>query len=190
MSQCICCKRESSHEEALLEVQTLHIRDYTGEQRIQALGSVIRSSVCDHCVKARSAAILSPGRSLLLHVAAYLVLTLAGEILFTIFTDLPLKVPCAGAVLLGLLGSVHTIRTMMAQKKHLQGLTPEQARDEVRLQILKDCLPRKDGENDLTYIELSALRDETPASLAAKYHLLPLIAKESVERGKEYCGSL
>ncbi|MGL6200554.1 MAG: hypothetical protein ACRC3H_16610 [Lachnospiraceae bacterium] len=190
MSLCICCKHESNHEETLLEVQTLHIRDYSGEQRIQALGSVVRSSVCDSCVEAKRTAILSPGRSLFLHVAVYLALTLAGGILFTILTDLPLKVPCAGAVLLGLLGSVLTIRTTMEQKKHLEDLTTEQARNEVRLQILKDCLPRKVGENNMTYIALSALREAESGALIAKYDLLPPIAKEAIKRKEEYYGSL
>lgn len=188
MSQCICCKRESSHEEALLEVQTLHIRDYSGEQRIQALGSIVRSSVCDKCIETRHKAILSPGRLLLPRVAAYLALALAGGILFTLPPDLPLRVPYAGAVLLGLLGAIQAVRVSMEQKKYLQVLTPEQARNELRMQILKDCLPRKEGENNMTYIALSTLPEADPRVLIEKYDLLPPIAKEAIERGKEYSG--
>lgn len=189
MSKCICCKRESSHEEALLEVQTLHIRDYSGEQRIQALGSVVRSSVCDECIETRHKVILSPGRLLLPRVSAYFVLALTGGILFPLLSDLPLKVPCAGAVLLGLLGTIFTIRTTMERKKHLKDLTPDQARNEVRLQILKDILPRKEGENNMTYIALSTLPEAEPGVLINKYGLLPPIAKEAINRAKEYYSS-
>lgn len=174
----------------MLEVQTLHIRDYAGEQRIQALGSILHSSVCDHCVEARRAAIRSPGRSVLLRVAAYLTLSLTGGILITLLSDLPLKVPCAGAVLLGLLGAIFTIKTTMERKKLLEVLTPEQARNEIRLQILKDILPRKEGENNMTYIALSALSEAEPGVLITKYDLLPPIAKEAINRGKEYYGRL
>lgn len=186
MSFCICCKQETSTEEVLLEVRTLHIRDFTGERKIQALGSFVYGSVCDPCARAGCTALLSPGRSILAQAAGFFALTLTGGILFYVLSEFPLRVPAACAMLLGFLGAIHKAQTMLARKKYIGALPPEQALAEVRLRILKDRLPHKEAENNLTYISLPVLLSADPGTLTAQYGLLPPIAQEAVDRGKEY----
>ena len=53
MSDCMKCGAAARYHFRALEVHTLHIRDLSGEKRVQALGEVVRFSVCEGCARER-----------------------------------------------------------------------------------------------------------------------------------------
>ena len=50
---CISCgKSEAEYRFQALEVQTLHLREFNGERKIQALGNVLELDICEDCAMA------------------------------------------------------------------------------------------------------------------------------------------
>ena len=53
MSDCMKCGAAARYHFRALKVHTLHILDLSGEKRVQALGEVVRFSVCEGCARER-----------------------------------------------------------------------------------------------------------------------------------------
>ena len=82
MSACLKCGREdAAYPFHVLEVQTLHVRDFGGEKRVQALGLFQDYAICRECAAARLAAVKSPRKRLLLSGAAFGAIFLLGAAL-------------------------------------------------------------------------------------------------------------
>ena len=184
MPRCLACGENTDHQDQLMEVRTLHVRDFSGERRVQALGKTVCGSVCDACAKNRHSQLLMPGKALTVRVAAFLILAVAGGVLYALIPGLPLplRLPCVGAVLLGLLGAGTSIQTAAQTRRLLEHLPPDQALEAARREVMLKCLPGKEGDNHLTYLSLSTLLDGEIPALVAEHGLLPAIAKEAVAR--------
>lgn len=179
-----CGASAAAHDFSLLEVQTLRIRDIAGERRVQALGLFDRRGVCRDCARAHLAGILRPWRAMgrrLLPSSAVLLL----GVLICVFlhrSARPLLVMGAAGILCGVLGIASTLRTAEKRRAAFAALPPQEAERQAAWACLLEVLPKKDGENDLTYIPLDERTMEMKnGDLMLAYDLLPAVAVKAWE---------
>lgn len=90
-----------------------------------------------------------------------------------------LRFPGAGAFVIGALGFIRRYQAIQERKKAIVSADAEENRNAYMLEYLHTLLPKKEGENDLSYVPLS---DREAAmnigTLAAAYGLLPGIAQQ------------
>ena len=107
----ICGKSESEYAFDYLEVQTLHIRDLTGEKRVQALGETGSGCVCKACAAKKLGQIENqtfPVKSL----APFIIIFLIGVFLcaFGLGRDKIFLMMGAAAIACGIMGSFSRLR--------------------------------------------------------------------------------
>ena len=183
MADCLKCGGHAAdYSFRVLEVQTLHVRDLTGEKRVQALGLFQDYSVCRSCAQACVDRTLRPGRTLAKKLAPYAAALLFGVAVSLVFRggDTALRLLGLAGILCGVLGIVSTLRSINEKRRGLAALSPEEALRQAAWACLLEAAPRKDGDNDLTYIPVD---EKTMAmkngDLMIVYDLLPAVAKRA-----------
>lgn len=189
MSKCDKCGGEAQYHFRALEVQTLHVRDFTGEKRVQALGKIQDFSVCADCARQQLDRTLHPAGDAMKKCIIYAAVCIAGIALTVLFHgDNAFRILGPAAVICGLLGVFSTVRTAAKGKESMQSLGESEAMEEAAWQAALSQAPKKWEDSDLTYIPI------TPKTLAMKngdlmivYDLLPDIAVKAHKliHGKE-----
>lgn len=177
----ICGSKEKKYDFDYLVVQTLHIRDIGGEKRVQALGETDSGTVCKSCAAKRLGQIEAqtfPVKRL----APFIAIFLLGVIIsvFSIGKDRIIFMLGLAAVACGIMGCYSRLKVASVKRKKYSALSNDDALEEAAWDVLCDALPKKDGDNDLTYIPIT---EKTLAmkngDLMIMYDLLPDIAKEA-----------
>lgn len=188
MSKCIRCGGPAQLPIRALEVRTLHVRGAVGERRVQALGDEKTGAVCERCAREQLAVSLVPARAAKKQLYAFGAVFAAG-ILIEAVTFLFLKAHRIGillgiaALVCGALGIYDFLRRAKEKAASLQALPEAEALGEAAWDVYLAEAPKKEGQNDLTYIPVN---DKTLArkngDLMILYHLLPEIAVEAWKR--------
>lgn len=185
MSRCIRCGEEGpAYTFCVLEVQTLSLREISGERRVQALGLFHEWAVCGGCAEARLEASLRPGGRLVRKCLPFLLVLVAGIVLtaFARGENMVVRLLGPAAVFCGLSGSLSGCRGELARRKSWQALPREEALRQAAWACLLETAPKKDGENDLTYIPVDEMTScLEPRELMERYDLLPAIAVKAGE---------
>lgn len=186
MAQCPICGREKEgYPFQTLEVQTLHVRDFTGEKRVQALGNFQDWTVCEDCARRWLEESLAPGKRLTRTCLPFALVLLAGT-LWTLLVQgdvFALRLLGPAAIFCGLAGVASSTRQLLTRSRELRALPREEALRRAAWESLLSAAPKKNGDNDLTYIPVD---DETrrldQRQLALRHDLLPAIAAQALER--------
>ena len=186
--KCIRCGGQAAYPIRALEVRTLHVRSMGGERRVQALGDEKEGAVCEACAKAQLALFLDPVQAAKPQLAAFGAVAAAG-IFIEAVTFLFLKGHQIGillgiaALICGGLGIYETLRKAKEKAASLRALPETEAPEEAAWDVYLAEAPKKEGQNDLTYIPIN---EKTLArkngDLMILYRLLPEIAVEAWKR--------
>ena len=185
---CIRCGRPAEFPVRALEVRTLHVRSVTGERRVQALGDEKSSAVCEHCAREQLALSLDPVRATKPQLVSFCAVITAGIILEAV-TFLFLKGHQIG-ILLGIAalicgghGIFEVLRKAKEKAASLRALPETEAIEEAAWDVYLTEAPKKEEQNDLTYIPVNAKTlSRKNGDLMILYHLLPEIAVEAWKR--------
>ena len=185
---CIRCGSPAAYPVRALEVRTLHVRSLGGERRVQALGDGKESAVCERCARDDLELALHPLRAarkqmlcfgavfaagLLLGSAAFLFLK--GEKVFVLLG--------VAALICGALGAAEALKNAKEKERSLRALPENEALEEAAWDVFVAEAPKKEGENDLTYIPVNAKTlKRKNGDLMILYHLLPEIAVQAWNR--------
>lgn len=180
MSRCVKCGADAAkYEFRMLEVQTLPVRDLTGEHRVQALGNFRHESICRDCARRRLEQILHPGAVLRKKLLPFAVVLMIGIAVLAICWGgaTALLVMGGAGIICGLLGMISAVQTVGKQKNEFAALSPQEREYRAAWDCLVDALPKKDGDNNLTYIPVdSRTLAMKNGDLMIAYDLLPAIA--------------
>ena len=183
---CLSCnKSPAEYSFRVLEIHTLHVRDFDGERVIQSLGEERVFSVCAACVSSEMRAVLFPAVRILKGSAGFGVLILAGLVMtltLSLNADMMGAVRILGplAVLTGISGIFGRVREILGRRKILAGLSENDARRFSAWQCVLNNAPKKYNENDITYIPVDSETSRmTAKELAEKYTLIPAIAVQA-----------
>lgn len=183
--KCIRCGGQAAYPIRALEVRTLHVRSMGGERRVQALGDEKESAVCEACARAQLALSLDPVKAVKPQLFTFGAVAAAG-IAIEAVTFLFLNRHRIG-ILLGLaalvcggLGIYEALRKAKEKAASLRTLPDAEAAEEAAWDVYLAEAPKKEGQNDLTYIPVN---EKTLArkngDLMILYRLLPEIAVEA-----------
>ena len=191
---CLECKNDSSDvlKFRVLEVHTLHIRDFDGEKIIQALGEFQDYEICTACALEGVRAFLYPAKLILRKCFAFAVLILAGMILtltLTVNDSWPLlegvfAVKALGplAVIVGVSGVIGKVRGILRVRESVSKMNHDEAVRYSAYRLVIKNAPKKYQDNDITYIPVSRETQSMSASqLAEEYNLLPAISLKAHE---------
>ena len=179
MNNCLQCNGQAAYDFRVLEVHTLHVRDLTGEKRVQALGSFQNFAVCEECAENYLANTVNPVRPAAKRCIIYIFLLLLGGVLTGIFafTNGALRLMGLAAIICGMLGLISVIHTAMKRRAEYMALPKEKALYLSAWKCMLKAAPKKAGENDLTYIPVDSRTIEMKnGDLAIVYNLLPAVA--------------
>lgn len=183
--KCIRCGGPAGLPVRALEVRTLHVRGMAGERRVQALGDEKAGAVCEHCAQEQLAVSLDPVRAAKSRLFAFGAVFAAGiviEAVTFLFLDRHQVGILLGiaALICGVLGMVDALRGAKEKTASLRALPESEALREAAWDVFLAEAPKKEGQNDLTYIPVN---EKTFArkngDLMILYHLLPEIAVEA-----------
>lgn len=181
-NQCAICGNENAkYDFNYLVVQTLHIRDIGGERRVQALGERDSGSVCASCAAKHLGQIENqtfPVKRLAPFIGIFLLGVLIS--IFSIGKDRIIFMLGLAAVACGIMGCYSRLKATKTKRDEYSPLTNDEAMEKAAWEIFSESLPKKDGDNDLTYIPIT---EKTLAmkngDLMIMFELLPEIAKEA-----------
>lgn len=184
---CLECKSDSPDaiRFRLLEVHTLHIRDFDGEKIIQALGEFQNYEICTACALEGARVFLYPAKLILRKCSAFMILILAGIILSLMLTVndsfmkeiFAVKVIGPLAVIVGLSGTFANVREILRVRESVSKMNHDEAINFSAYNLVIKNAPKKYNDNDITYIPVSKETQRmSPSELAEKYYLLSAIA--------------
>lgn len=186
---CLECKNDSpgAINFRLLEVHTLHIRDFDGEKIIQALGDFQNYEICTACALEGARVFLYPLKLILRKCLAFMILILAGMILSLLLTvndswpglEGIFAVKALGplAVIVGIAGTFANVREILRVRESVSKMNHDEALTYSAYRLIIKNAPKKYQDNDITYIPVSKdTQSMTPSQLAEKYNLLSAIA--------------
>ena len=183
---CIKCgSRTDAYEFHVLQVQTLHVRDLTGEKRVQALGDFEDHCVCRECAEKKLRATLNNRRETMKKALPFLLSLLAGIVVTAVFLkgNGVFRLLGLGLLACGVLGSVGTIQAGQKAKNRFASLPHDKALSAAAWECFLEAAPKKNDINDITYIPIN---EETLArkngDLMILYDLLPEIAVQAHRR--------
>ena len=185
METCLKCGGKAEYRFRVLEVRTLLVRDLTGEKRVQALGKFQTFAICETCAVSQVAKAIDVPHAILEKGRWFLVVLVAGIILTAVLwggaPELRLLGPAA--VLCGVLGVGSAVLQSLTMRREYLALPPEQQKERAAWDMLLQTAPKKEGDNDLTYIPVTekvlAMKN---GDLMIEYNLLPAIAVQAWER--------
>ena len=188
-NKCIRCGSPAVYPICALEVRTLHVRSLGGERRVQALGEEKQAGVCAQCARQQLDLSLNPSRAVKSQLVSFGAVFAAG-LLIEAITFLFLKenrqiflLLGITALICGVLGIYDSVRRAKEKSASLRAMPEKEALEESAWDVFVACAPKKESENDLTYIPISekTLRRKN-GDLRILYHLLPEIAVEAWNR--------
>ena len=176
----------SGYKFHVLEVHTLHVRDFNGEKIIQALGDFRYLSVNTACVESEMQAVIFPVRRILVKVFPFMIIFLAGLVLTFMITlyNYPVAFRIIGpaALFCGVTGTFDSVRKILSERKILLSLTQDEALNKVAFKCAVKSAPAKYKDNDLSYIPVDEIKCAgSPEELAEKYNILPAISRKAIE---------
>lgn len=184
--KCVKCGRE--HEDyhfRVLQVQTLHIRDFGKNSRIQALGDFEEYSVCAACAEEKYNAAMDVTNTMRKPMLLWGLVMVLGAALAVMFWNGEgvFRLVGLGAVVGGGLYLYGAMQTANARKRKLLAMEEVDALYQCAWECLIDGAPKKDDINDITYIPVD---EQTLArkngDLMILYDLVPAIAVEAHKR--------
>ena len=182
MPLCEKCHQNEVTPQLLLEVQTLHLREFSGEKRIQALGNFVEAGVCEECVHRYMETGGRPEVPLIKSALLALLLTAVGVtvLLLSKGEGIPLfgwaALACAAALLWS------SIRTYRARRAELAAADERERQKQAGWELLVSSLPQKYQDSNLTYIPVTAdLQKRSIQELVSAYDLMPAIAQKAKE---------
>ena len=182
MAECKGCAGKADIVLPLQEVLTLLVRGLDGEKRVQALGQEMDAGLCHACLDQYIGRLAEPKEEIRKAAMMFGGIALAGLAMFFIPASslgFDFRFPGAGAFAIGALGFIRRYQAIQERKKAIVCAGTEENREAYTLECLHKLLPKKEGENDLSYVPL---RDREAAmnigTLAAAYGLLPGIAQQ------------
>lgn len=185
---CIRCGAPAARTVKALEVRTLHVRSLSGEKRVQALGNELERGVCERCARESLDLSLNPFRAIRKQLAVFGAVFAAGLLLMAsafLFIEGNRVFVLLGiaAMICGLLGTIDAVRNAKEKERSLRALPESEALEEVAWDVFTAEAPKKEGDNDLTYIPVSekTLKRKN-GDLMVLYRLLPEIAKQAWNR--------
>lgn len=187
-SPCIRCGAPAARTVRALEIRTLRIRGFDREHRVQAVGRELESGVCERCARESLDLSLNPFRAVQKQLAAFGAVLAAGLLIGAItflFLDgnRVFMLPGIAALICGLLGIAEAVRNANEKSRALRSMPEDEALEEAAWDVFIAGSPKKEGENDLTYIPVT---DKTlqrkNGDLMVLYNLLPDIAAEAWNR--------
>ena len=184
--KCIRCGDPAAYPIRALEVRTLHVRSIGGERRVQALGDEKHSAVCEACARAQLNLSTDPRRAAKKQILPFAAVLAAG-ILIEILTFLFVKDSRQVFILLGIaalicgaLGIYDALRKAKEKDRALRALPETEALEEAAWDVFEAEAPKKEDQNDLTYIPINEKTlSRKNGDLMILYHLLPEIAVEA-----------
>ncbi len=190
--RCLKCQNEKVSDEYLfpvITVQTLAVRDITGEKKVQALGKTERYYVCRECARQQ----LNKDREgtqkikkVIVRFGSLIPIGVLVIVLATLFNLGPVKYVGFFAIIAGCLALFENIKRINERKKTINKMNETQALKESAWQVLQENAPKKDGENDITYIPIDkSVLEHKKGDLTILYNLLPEIAIEAYKRIKK-----
>ncbi|MBR2259077.1 MAG: hypothetical protein IJ899_17465 [Blautia sp.] len=191
MSSCIVCNQAAGRKLLTfraLEVQTLPIRDIGGERKVQALGSFHEFCVCENCAKARKERNLDVGKTIRKKMMCFGAVSVAGILLIVadillLRRDRVFFMLGLFAVLCGILGCVQSYREAKQKRDSLNRMKEEEAVLDSAWELVVEHAPKKDGDQDLTYIPVTKKTlSYKNGDIMIAYNLLPEIAVEAHKR--------
>ena len=186
--KCIRCGGPAEYPIRALEVRTLHVRSIGGERRVQALGDEKEGAVCESCARAQLNLSTDPVKAAKQPLICFGAVFAAG-IVIELITFLFLQRHQIGillgiaALICGALGIYDALRKAKEKDHALRALPETEALQESAWDVWLAEAPKKESENDLSYIPVN---EKTLArkngDLMILYHLLPEIAVEAWKR--------
>ena len=184
--KCIKCGREhNDYHFRVLQVQTLHVRDFGKNSRIQALGDFEEYDVCAACAEEKYADALDAAAAVRKTVTLWGILMAVGLALAAAFWNGEGVLRLAGLGLLvgGGLCLIGGLQTATARKLKFSALSKEDGLYRSAWECMIDGAPKKNDINDITYIPVD---EKTLArkngDLMILYDLVPEIAIQAHKR--------
>lgn len=192
--RCLKCQKELTSNDYIFPVilvQTLPVRDITGERKVQALGETKQYGVCAECARKQFEEDQSgkqASQKIMTRFGGLVVLGTLIIVLVTMFQLGPVRYVGFFSIIAGCLGLYENIRKIRERKQELTSMSESQALKDSAWKVLLEMAPKKDGENDITYIPIDKeVLKHKKGDLTILYHLLPEIAIEAYQRiEKEY----
>lgn len=183
---CIKCGREhNDYHFRVLQVQTLHVRDFGKNSRIQALGDFEEYDICAACAEEKYAAALDAGKAIRKTATLWGVVMAVGLVLAAAFWhgEGVLRLAGLGLLVGGGLCLIGGLQTATARKREFSALSREDGLYRSAWECLVDSAPNKNDVNDITYIPVD---EKTLArkngDLMILYDLVPEIAIQAHKR--------
>lgn len=183
---CIKCGNAAdAYHFRVLQVQTLHVRDFGKNSKIQVLGGFEEYDVCAACAKEKYRAAMDDGAAMKKRVTPYAILLVLGLIVTGVFWSGEGVFRLLGLAMAacGVMGAYGTGKSIGAKKRELTALSEEDALYRCAWECLLESAPKKDDINDITYIPVD---EQTLArkngDLMILYDLLPEIAIQAHKR--------
>ena len=188
-NKCIRCGGPALYPIRALEVRTLPVRSLGGERRVQALGDKKQASVCAQCARQQLDLSLNPFRAAKCQLVSFGAVFAAGLLIEAITFLFPKEnrqiflLLGIAALICGVLGIYDAVRKAKEKSASLRAMPEKEALEESAWDVFVSCAPKKENENDLTYIPVNekTLRRKN-GDLMILYHLLPEIAVEAWNR--------
>lgn len=184
--KCIKCGREhGDYHFRVLQVQTLHVRDFGKNSKIQALGDFEEYGVCKVCAEEKYAAIQNVKAAVRKTLILWGAVMAVGFALAAAFWngDGVFRLTGLGALAGGALCMISGLQTATAQKRQLDAMEYTTALAQCAWECMVDGAPKKNDVNDITYIPIN---EQTLArkngDLMILYDLLPEIAVQAHKR--------
>ncbi|MBQ9562506.1 MAG: hypothetical protein IJU99_03550 [Lachnospiraceae bacterium] len=178
---CYICEHESEFSYQAMEVLTFHIRDLSGHRRIQGIGDYVSASVCRDCATKRLDEVRNPYRKPKILQLLMVPVIVLGMILITSFGKYGAFFISTGVLFVagGLLYLAGSFRTAAKRKAEFDSYRETEALEKAGWDLLCDRLPKKAGENNITYIPINpqTMRRKN-GDLMILYNLLPENAVE------------
>lgn len=180
-----CGKEHNNYHFRVLQVHTLHVRDFGKNSRIQSLGDFEEYSVCASCAEEKYRFYMNDGAAIRKAALLYGGLMALGLVLCLLFWNGEGVLRLAGLGLLagGGLCLYGGIQSATKRKRELLTLPKDKALYECAWECMTDAAPKKNDINDISYIPVN---EETLArkngDLMILYDLLPEIAIQAHKR--------
>lgn len=186
MADCKACGGRADRELNLKEVLTLHVRDLGGEKRVQALGHDVQMALCHGCLDRYIETITKPVAQIKKAVLLFGGIVLAGLLIVLVLPaviGVDMRLAGFGAIGLGVFGFVKRYQAIEQRKAEALKAGTQKNRETYLMEYVHTLLPKKEGENDLSYVPMNeATAAMNIGTLAATHALLPEIARQLLEQ--------
>ena len=180
--RCIQCGKNAACRFRALEVRTLHVRDMDREKRVQALGDYRDFAVCTECAEQKLREIVSYRGNILRKCLPFGLIFAIGCVLTAVFISKDRVMMTLGiaAIICGILGIWSFVTKGTEKAREYKVKSKEKALHDASWELITECAPAKEGDNDLTYIPIDPeTLSRKNGDLMVLYDLLPDIAVQA-----------